>query len=591
MTQIDTSRLEGALEQLLNHTEPFEPIYRAVYVNAHPTKPNTHIVRVLRPDNSVNEETEVLGQVLPWPGLHIRLAHQRKEWSGQLAIVGSDPLGHLGLDVPPINQGKHGHLHGWLQPDETANLFTQQIRPTRCHITSTWTVKILEGYYYINRQILFLQEDLELNLGAYVPGSGGRWVTLSLDKYLNAVITQGTVKTARHSLDAPNPPWGDWWIATVWLDSSQPALERLDVIDARFFDASRLSGVNVPFTGDVELEATGTTTVTGLQEKPVATTAPVDKDVLTYNAALGAWEPKPPETGGGNGGTTPGFAVIINPTLYLRYQVDGVLALGNEVDGPFYVPSGYKIGRFLAYLRDTGGVGGTTIFDLDASEDGIAWTSIYAAPADRPRIAGGAAHVLKQDYDEPYIVYTEQLLRLNLEQVADLADGLIIQLECTSAIREQQDFIEAVAAHNGISPIEPEFGEPGRGFGCTDDKTTCVFGGGYVLPPKYVEGTEVVIKAHYFRDTAWSGDSIALASYVKIGSIDDAWANLSYYNEEILAAPVSGIIYLGNTISFDSPKVGDIVRPYSKRAANDPGDTMQGTIYIVGWTISYMMEY
>lgn len=593
MGAIDTSRLEAAFGRLLGTAEPFEPVYRAEYVSEHPTAPNKHIVRVLRPDNTVNEEIEVYGQVLGWPGLQVRLAHQRKEWSGQLAIIGADAMGHLGFDVPPINQGKHGHFHGWLMPDETANLFTQQIRPLRCQVTSGWAVKVLAGYVYIDRQIKYLQDPIAFSLGAYVPGTGGQWVTVSLDSDLNVVLTPSGQKTDRHSIDAPNPPWGNWWIASVWLDSSQSELERIDIIDGRFLDASRLSGVTVPFTGDLDLTAEGLTTVEGIQGRPVTTTAPVDKDVLTYNATIQAWEPKPVEVEPGNGGgVLPRYAVVINPTLYVRYRVDGTLALADEADGPWFIPGGYKISRFLAYLQDTGAGGGTNIFDLDTSTDGASWTSIFSNPADRPSIAGAGANVLKVAYtDDAFVFFQEMLLRLNLEQVAAQAEGLIVQLECESAIRDKQDFIPAVAAFDGSGAIVPSWGQVGRGFACADDEYTRVVGGGYTLPPKYVEGTDVTVKVHYYRDTAWEGAAIALNTYVKVGSPSGQWAAQSHYKEEILPKPDSGKIYLGNEITFDSAQIGDAVRLHSLRDGDDPGDDMIGDIYILGWTITYKVEY
>lgn len=158
--------------------------------------------------------------------------------------------------------------------------------------------------------------------------------------------------------------------------------------------------------------------------------------------------------------------------------------------------------------------------------------------------------------------------------------------------RTTKVFIPAVAARNTSGPVNPGSGDEGLGFECIAGDDTVVFGGGFILPDKFVSGTDVILETLYAREGAGSGTGWNLSTHWFIGAVSEGYQQHHQYIDEAMGVPTDGYQYLDNSITWGGAADGDIFRPYSYRWGNSvPGDDLTCSIYILGWVIQYTEEY
>lgn len=153
-------------------------------------------------------------------------------------------------------------------------------------------------------------------------------------------------------------------------------------------------------------------------------------------------------------------------------------------------------------------------------------------------------------------------------------------------------FIPAVAARNTAGPVHPDSGDAGLGYECLAAVDTIVFGGGFILPEKFVGGTDVVLKTLYAREGTGTGTGWGLSTHWFIAQESEGYMTHHKLKDEAMGVPVDGYQYFGNEITWGAAADGDIFRPYTARYADSvPGDDLTCSIFILGFVIDYYEEY
>ena len=147
-------------------------------------------------------------------------------------------------------------------------------------------------------------------------------------------------------------------IKSLTANSADNATNAANATNAVNASAANTAGTATNFTGNLAGDVTGTqisTTVVRLQSRTVASTAPLDGQVLKFNSANNRWQPDTDNTGsGGGGGTitgvTPGTGLTGGGTtgnVTVGIGPGGVgtgqLAEGSVVDSKIVTVSGAKV--------------------------------------------------------------------------------------------------------------------------------------------------------------------------------------------------------------------------------------------------------
>lgn len=147
-------------------------------------------------------------------------------------------------------------------------------------------------------------------------------------------------------------------IKSLTANSADNATNAANATNAVNASAANTAGTATNFTGNLAGDVTGTqisTTVARLQSRTVASTAPLDGQVLKFNSANNRWQPDTDNTGsGGGGGTitgvTPGTGLTGGGTtgnVTVAIGPGGVgtgqLAEGSVVDSKIVTVSGAKV--------------------------------------------------------------------------------------------------------------------------------------------------------------------------------------------------------------------------------------------------------
>lgn len=394
-----------------------------------------------------------------------------------LAYSGVDPA-----DVPAIE--RHAATHEYGGDDMLQWLHTLQLFPLRCQPSDTdgTRVAIQRGTYFAESTFVTLNTPLEVDLTAYWPLSGQKYVLV----YLTGAGAAGVADNGAYFLaDLGAAPAGMFWVAAVRLRPGD-GVGWQDIVDLRFVNAGVLgSAVShaaltdiLPDDHHAAFTATDHTALGDGTPHHAAVTLDVNADALlsltgqevgldpqiantvlagpvsgaaaaptfrvfpflglsdtpgSYVGQAGKVAAvNPGETGliftdpGGGGGGSGDVSL----TFQARYwTVDGPLAAVDEAGGVWRVMENFAISAVTMYLLETG-TASSTLIDVDRSDDGgQTWTTLFTTPALRPELPAGQLDRRASSVPDTTLVFQGDLLRLNIAQVATGARGLSAQID------------------------------------------------------------------------------------------------------------------------------------------------------------------
>ena len=151
-----------------------------------------------------------------------------------------------GAAAAPTLLEPHGSLHGYRQPDETANLHTWQIYPLRTQAYSGLTVRTLAGNFWAAGLYHSLTTNVDTDLTAYVSAltfGQQRFLTLSIGAAKTITVTAGTISISPQAEHIANAPSGERPLAAILIYYGQTTITNDDVyMDLRYMPGNANSG-------------------------------------------------------------------------------------------------------------------------------------------------------------------------------------------------------------------------------------------------------------------------------------------------------------------------------------------------------------
>lgn len=214
--------------------EPFYPVELAE-VSGAGTKDGYVKVKVKRPDGSLGEEKEVRSDAVVQVGLVVRVTTMRQKYGpSEEAIAGVDMDTYGDSSSMPISSQEHGYTHGHEQGDETSWLHPYQSYPLRVQAYNGLTIRIQgNGLYYAGNSYRELIDPLDVDLTPSKPGSGERWVLVTLTSTGSATLTNGVSAATVLRSSIPAAPAGEYPVGAVKITSATSAITRTQIDDVR----------------------------------------------------------------------------------------------------------------------------------------------------------------------------------------------------------------------------------------------------------------------------------------------------------------------------------------------------------------------
>jgi len=465
------------------------------------------------------------GRVRPLYNLPVRIETHPLTNVQYIADVDNEALVYSGADpagVPTIDL--HGDSHGWGGDDMPMWLHTAQLFPLRCqpHETESQWVQIQAGTYFSQGVFSVLYTPFDVDLSAYFPSTGRKFVLL----YLNADGTAGVQDDgATRLVDLTPAPSGTYWLAAVELNADS-VIGWQNIVDLRFMNSGVINGGELLIGTDHIVVGTDhpstwgrwtrighqldallcSTRATGMMAsddsdfiflgmdwvapdearatvlwgdnssnklyfvfRPVAgcqevvgtmssagdwwlagnieqeTGATVDGvDVSAHDHSPGSGGPIPftnlsdvPDSYAGQAGQV----VTVNPAetglvfgpgggvgagYAYRWNVDGALAIADEIDSVWIVQEAFTPLYVWLYCQVPGSAGSTIVDVQKSINNGLSWVSLFATGGDYPELAFNGGHVA-HGVPDAVVLSTGTLLRARITQVATGAANASVQ--------------------------------------------------------------------------------------------------------------------------------------------------------------------
>jgi len=167
---------------------------------------------------------------------------------------GTDPA-----TIPALDQ--HALTHAWGGDDMLMWLHTQQVFPLRCQPDESGgaAVVIQAGTYFSEGLFCVLAAPLAVDLSAYVPASGHKYILVYLDSAGAAgVVDDGAARLA----DLSPAPSGTYWVAAIRL-ADGTGVGWQQIVDLRFLNSGVVNGGEMELGTDYIVVGTGHPSISG----------------------------------------------------------------------------------------------------------------------------------------------------------------------------------------------------------------------------------------------------------------------------------------------------------------------------------------